>query len=127
MNGNNPYAGPPGVTPAGEPETATIDLSSDQERELRSAVAGIVTQTESYLPDSYIVGSELSVGTDGPQATVAVNPPAGHPVSAGFTPDPDDLDAGLAKTETDEVAKGLAASAALQVMNAIGDLTPTAK
>ncbi|MFC6615737.1 DUF5811 family protein [Halopenitus salinus] len=127
MNGNNPYAGPPGVTAAGEPETPPVDLSATQERELRSAVAGIVTQTESYLPDSYVVGSELSVGSDGPQATVAVNPPAGHPVSAGFTPDPEDLDAGLEKTETDEVAKGLAASAALQVMNAIGDLTPTAK
>ncbi|TKX82529.1 hypothetical protein EXE43_28900, partial [Halorubrum sp. SS5] len=73
----------------------------DQEKQLRRAVAGIVSRTESYLPDSYAVGSELSVGADGPQATVAVNPPAGHPVSAGFTPDPEDLDAGIAESDTD--------------------------
>jgi hypothetical protein len=125
MNGNNPYAGAPGVTDAGAP--ATVDLSPDQERQLRRAVAGIVSRTESYLPDSYAVGSELSVGADGPQATVAVNPPAGHPVSAGFTPDPEDLDAGIAESDTDEVARGLAASAAVQVMDAVGDITPTAK
>ncbi|MWV64787.1 hypothetical protein GRS48_08120 [Halorubrum sp. JWXQ-INN 858] len=125
MNGNNPYAGPPGVTDAGEP--AAVDLTPDQERRLRRTVAGIVTRTESYLPDSYVVGSELSVGAEGAQATVAVNPPAGHPVSAGFTPDADELDAGIADADADEVARGLAASAAVQVMNAVGDVTPTAK
>ncbi|SEH49634.1 hypothetical protein SAMN05192561_103101 [Halopenitus malekzadehii] len=127
MNGNNPYAGSPGVTPAGEPDRAAIELSATQERELRTAVAGIVSRTESYLPDSYVVGSELSVGSNGPQATVAVNPPAGHPVSAGFSPDVEDLETGLADTDTEEVAKGLAASAALQVMDAVGEITPTAK
>ena len=76
MNGNNPYAGAPGVTDAGSP--AAVDLSPDQERQLRRAVAGIVSRTESYLPDSYAVGSELSVGADGPQATVAVNPYVGQ-------------------------------------------------
>ena len=125
MNGNNPYAGPPGVTNAGEP--APVDLSPEQERRLRRTVAGIVSRTESYLPDSYAVGSELSVGTDGPQATVAVNPPAGHPVSAGFAPDSDELEAGIADADADEVARGLAASAAIQVMDAVGDVTPTAK
>ena len=125
MNGNNPYAGPPGVTDAGEP--APVELSPEQERRLRRTVAGIVSRTESYLPDGYAVGSELSVGTDGPQATVAVNPPAGHPVTAGFTPDLDELEAGIADSDADEVARGLAASAAIQVMEAIGDVTPTAK
>ncbi|MFC5280002.1 DUF5811 family protein [Halorubrum rubrum] len=125
MNGNNPYAGPPGVTDAGSP--APVDLSPEQERRLRRTVAGIVSRTESYLPDGYAVGSELSVGTDGPQATVAVNPPAGHPVTAGFTPDLDELEAGIAESDADEVARGLAASAAIQVMDAIGDVTPTAK
>ncbi len=125
MNGNNPYAGPPGVTDAGEP--AAVDLTPEQERRLRRTVAGIVTRTESYLPDSYAVGSELSVGMEGPQATVAVNPPAGHPVSAGFSPDAEELDAGIADADADEVARGLAASAAVQVMNAVGDVTPTAK
>ena len=125
MNGNNPYAGPPGVTDAGEP--APVELSPEQERRLRRTVAGIVSRTESYLPDGYAVGSELSVGTDGPQATVAVNPPAGHPVTAGFTPDLDELEAGIADSDADEVARGLAASAAIQVMDAVGDVTPTAK
>ena len=125
MNGNNPYAGAPGVMDAGEP--AAVELSSEQHARLRRTVAGIVTRTESYLPDSYIVGSELSVGAEGPQATVAVNPPAGHPVSAGFTPNVDELEEGIADSDADEVARGLAASAVVQVMNAVGEVTPIAK
>lgn len=127
MNGNNPYAGAPGVVEAGQPSTDAT-LSDEQERALRRAVAGIVTRTESYLPEGYVVGSELSHGRNGVEATVAVNPPAGHPVSAGFAPDPEELEAGLDDTERDEVARGLAASAVVQVMNAVGDdLTPTGR
>ena len=127
MNGNNPYAGAPGVVEAGQP-SAEVSLSEEQERALRRAVAGIVTRTESYLPEGYVVGSELNHGQNGVEATVAVNPPAGHPVSAGFAPDPEELEAGLDDTERDEVARGLAASAAVQVMNAVGDdLTPTGR
>ena len=127
MNGNTPYGGAPGVTEAGQPST-DVELTNDQRRALRQAVAGIVSRTRSYLPDSYTVGSELSHGTNGPTATVAVRPPAGHPVSAGFTPDLDDLETGLADAERDEVARGLAASAALQVMDAVGDgVKPTAR
>lgn len=126
MNGNNPYAGAPGVVGAGRPEE--VDLTAEQKDALRRAVAGIVSRTESYLPDGYAVGSELSYGTEGPQATVAVRPPVGHAVSAGFAPDLDDLEAGLDQTDRDEVARGLAASAAAQVMNAVGDdLEPTAR
>lgn len=126
MNGNNPYAGSPGVVAAGQPESG--DLSTDQKDALRRAVAGIVTRTESYLPDSYAVGSELSYGAEGPQATVAVQPPVGHPVSAGFAPDLDDIETGLDDTDRDEVAQGLAASAAAQVMDAVGDeIEPTAR
>jgi hypothetical protein len=120
MNGNNPYAGAPGVVEAGQP-SKDVELSPDQKRMLRRAVAGIVAQTRTYLPDSYAIGSELSYGSNGPQATVAVHPPAGHPVSAGFTPDLDDLESGLDDDDRREVARGLAASAALQVMNAVGD------
>lgn len=127
MNGNNPYAGSPGVVEAGRPATQQ-DLSVEQKQALRRAVAGIVARTESYLPEGYAVGSELSYGSNGPQATVAVHPPAGHPVSAGFRPDVDELEAGLDETERDEVAQGLAASAAKQVMDAVGDgFTPTAR
>lgn len=120
MNGNNPYAGAPGVVGAGQPST-DIELTAEQKHTLRLAVAGIVSRTRSYLPEGYIVGSELSYGANGPQATVAVQPPAGHPVSAGFTPDVDDLEAGLDEADRDEVAQGLAASAAIQMMHAVGD------
>jgi hypothetical protein len=124
MNGNS-YAG--GVVGGGV-STDDIELSADQKRGLRRAVAGIVSRTESYLPDGYVVGSELSYGSNGPQATVAVRPPAGHPVSAGFTPDAEDLEAGLDDADRDEVAQGLAASAAAQMMHAIGDNpVPTAR
>jgi len=128
MNGNNPYAGAPGVVEAGQP-TADADVAPEDVRTLRRAVAGIVTRTRTYLPDSYAVGSELSTGSDGPEATVAVRPPAGHAVSAGLSPDPENPDTGIAAEDREEVARGLAAGAALQVMNAVGveDVTPTAK
>ena len=127
MNGNNPYAGSPGVVEAGQP-TRDVELTSEQVQTLRRAVAGIVARTEGYLPDGYAVGSELTYGQNGPQATVAVRPPAGSPVSAGLTPDPDELDAGLDSEDRDEVARGLAASAVFQVMSVVGDgITPTAR
>jgi hypothetical protein len=130
MNGNNPYAGAPGVVDAGQP-SRDVEVSPEQVQLLRSAVAGIVAQTRTYLPEGYAVGSQLSYGTDGPQATVAVHPPVGHPVSADFAPDLEDLedlDLGLSDDDRSEVARGLAASAALQVMNAVGDgITPTAR
>jgi hypothetical protein len=127
MNGNTPYGGAPGVLEAGQSST-TVDLTHDQRRALRQAVAGIVARTRSYLPDSYAVGSELTHGANGPTATVAVRPPAGHPVSAGFAPDVDEIETGIGADERDEVARGLAASAALQVMDAVGDgVTQTAR
>lgn len=127
MNGNNPYAGAPGVVGAGQP-SKDIELTLDQKQMLRRTVAGIVAQTRTYLPDSYAIGSELSYGSNGPQATVAVHPPAGHPVSAGFAPDIDELESGLDESDRREVARGLAASAAMQAMNAVGDgFTPTAR
>ena len=127
MNGNNPYAGTPGVVDAGQP-SKDVDLTPEQVQSLRRTVSGIVARTRTYLPDSYAVGSELSHGSNGPLATVAVHPPVGHPVSAGFTPDDDDLRSGLSDEDSEEVARGLAASAALQVMNAVGDdVKPTAR
>ena len=128
MNGNNPYAGAPGVVDAGQ-LSDDQSLTNEQTETLKRAVAAIVARTQSFLPDGYAVGSELSNGANGPQATVAVRPPVGHPVSAGFSPDFEDLDAGLTDEDRDEVARGLAASAAFQMMSAVGgdDLTPTAR
>jgi len=111
MYGNSPIGGDASPEP----------LSPTQRRRLKRDLAAVAARTREYLPGEYVVGSELSTGTDGPQATVAVRPPAGHPVSAGFTPDGEEFDGGLDEGERDEVARGLAASAAVQVMNAVGD------
>jgi hypothetical protein len=124
MNGNYPYAGGSGVGTV----SADAELTTDQKRTLRRAVAGIVSRTQSYLPEGYVVGSELSYGANGPLATVAVQPPAGRPVSAGFSPNVDDLETGLTDADRNEVAQGLAASAAMQMMQAVGDdPAPTAR
>lgn len=124
MNGNYPHAGGAGFGTL----STDAELSTDQKRILRRAVAGIVSRTQSYLPEGYVVGSELSYGANGPLATVAVQPPAGHPVSAGFSPDVEDLETGFTDADRDEVAQGLAASAAMQMMQAVGDdPTPAAR
>ncbi len=131
MNGNTPYAGHPSVTPAGKRSQADLpELTADQKRRLRKDLSAIAAETRTYLPDEYAVNTDLNVGSSGPQATVAVQPPIGHPVSAGFTPGQDDLDAERIVDEEDcqEVARGLAASAALQVKQAIsGSVPPTAR
>lgn len=126
MHGNTPYAG--------QPEAEGVDgnpqLTPTQRRELRAAVGRVARRTREFLPGEYVVGSDVTQGYDGPEATVAVQPPVGNPVSAGLVPDIDELDAGEAITdeELEEVAQGLAASAALQVKNAVsGAVTPTAR
>jgi len=115
MNGNTPYAGP-GGNPTDDDEAA---LTPEQRRALRDSLARIAAETREYLPDEYVVGAEIGQSQQGTRATVAVRPPAGNPVSAGFTPefgeDGSDL---VPAEERAEVAQGLAASAALQVKQA---------
>ncbi|MEF8889776.1 MAG: DUF5811 family protein [Haloferacaceae archaeon] len=126
MNGNNPYAGRPGTVDAGR--SGESSLSPDEVRHLRQAIAGIADRTRAYLPDEYAVGADVSAGARGVEATVAVHPPAGDPVSAGLTPDRATIAEGIGNEDREEVARGLAASAALQVMSAVGDeITPTAR
>lgn len=131
MNGNNPYAGPSNVTQAGKrSDTDLPDLSSDQKRQLRRSVSQIAAATRDYLPDEYIVDADVSHSAGGPRATVAVQPPIGRPVSAGFTADLDagEEDALVDEDDQTEVARGLAASAALQVKLAVSDgVTQTAR
>ncbi|MCU4926522.1 DUF5811 family protein [Halobacteria archaeon AArc-dxtr1] len=130
MNGNTPYAGLPGVSGAGQRAAADRpDLSTGERRSLQQAVTQIADRTRALLPSEYTVDADVSEGTAGPQVVVAVRPPIGHPVSAGFAPDleetPEEL---IDATDRDEVARGLAASAALQVKQAVGDgVQPTAK
>ncbi|ELY92816.1 hypothetical protein C483_06702 [Natrialba hulunbeirensis JCM 10989] len=130
MNGNTPYAGLPGETAAGQRAAADVpDLSSSQKRLLHRDVSRIAARTREFLPSEYAVDADVSTGATGPQVTVAVRPPVGHAVSAGFTPDLEDVsEEVITSDERDEVARGLAASAALQVKQAVSDaMTPTAK
>lgn len=125
MNGNTPYAGPD------TPDAPAADLSPAQHRALRDSLSRIASRTREFLPDEYTVGSEVNQGSNGPQATVAVRPPIGNPVSAGFTPDFDEAEDTdlIPSAERDEVAQGLAASAALQVKAALAnaDIDPPAR
>ncbi|WP_128476585.1 DUF5811 family protein [Halorussus pelagicus] len=130
MNGNTPYAGVPGKTQAGHrAQTDVPELSNEQKESLRDSITAIASQTREFLPDEYVVGSKVADDGSGPQAQVSVQPPVGHPVSAGFQPDLDDFDGeDLVTHEEAEVARGLAASAAMQVKQMMGDnITPTAR
>ncbi|WP_336343611.1 DUF5811 family protein [Halalkalicoccus ordinarius] len=128
MNGNTPYAGLPGTTDAGQRALDDVpELTTDQRRTLRGDLAEITRRVRTYLPDEYVVGAEVSQGSGGPEATVAVQPPAGHPISAGFQPDLEGEEY-ITEEDCEEVARGLAASAALQVKQAVpDDVTPTAR
>lgn len=119
MNGNTPYAGRPNAVQAGRPESLEPDLSAEQRRDLQRDVATIASRTREYLPNEYAVGSELRQGASGTEAHVAVRPPIGNPVSAGFRPETGEDGAALDEADRDEVAQGLAASAALQVKQAL--------
>lgn len=129
MHGNTPYGGQPGSTGAGHRTDADQpDLSPDQRRHLRAGIDAVAARTREFLPDEYVVGAQITAGADGPQATVAVQPPVGRAVSAGLAPDFEDLEEGLDDTDRDEVAEGLAASAALQVKQAFSeDVPPVAR
>ncbi len=93
MNGNTPYAGTPDVTPAGQQAAVDVDeLTPEQRRHLRDSVADIATLTRKYLPEEYVIGSQVTNSLTGPQASVSVQPPVGHIVSAGFEPEQHELD-----------------------------------
>ena len=120
MYGNTPYAGQPGE---GEPP----EVPPATRRALQERVADVEQLTRRYLPDEYRVGSRVGTSNQGPQVTVSVRPPVGNPVSAGFTPDLSAGEEPISGEDVEEVARGLAASAALQVKQAVGDVPPTAK
>jgi hypothetical protein len=100
MHGNSPHAGPVDARP-----------SPDSRRAFRRELANVVASTRALLSDEFIVGAELSGNTDGVRATVAVQPPAGSVVSAGFDPGEDD-----AAVET--LARDLAAGAVVEARRA---------
>jgi len=106
-----------GNSPLGDDATTFESLSSDQRRRLKRDLAQVAERTRELLPGEFVVGSELSTGMDGPEATVAVRPPVGPVVSAGYTPD--DPETAITDDQRDDIARGLAASAALQVKQAM--------
>lgn len=128
MNGNTPYAGQPGITDAGRRASGDIpDLSSEQRRALQAGLDTVAAQTREYLPDEYVVGAQIVAGMDGPEGTIAVQPPVGPAVSAGFDPDFEDSE-GITEADRNEVAQQLAASAAFQVKQAVsGAVVPVAQ
>ena len=117
MYGNSPFGG----------ETETVTLTREQRQTLRRDLAGVAARTRELLPGEFVVGSEVSAGEAGPRATIAVQPPVGSVVSADYRPeDPDS--ATISDEERDDLAQGIAASAALQVKQVMGDdSTPTAQ
>jgi len=118
MYGNTPFAG----------ADTESTLSSEERRRLRQDLANVAARTRELLPDDFTVGLELAHGSDGPQATVAVQPPIGSAVSAGYTPDEDETEITIGEAERVELAQGLAASAALQMKQAMrGDSAPVAQ
>lgn len=107
MYGNAPYAGQSGDPPS--PEAV---------ERLRRETEGVATRTRNLLPDEFVVGADLREGLEGPQGTVAVQPPVGDLVRAGVAADATDEErAGLAHE--------LAAGAAMQVKQAVNDVSPT--
>jgi hypothetical protein len=109
-----------------EPGSQPPELSREDRQSLRSDLQRVAAETRDLLPGEFVVGSEISAGANGPQATVAVRPPVGSVVSADYTPD---LDEGVAieDAERSDIAQGLAASAALQVKQAFPEDQPPAQ
>ncbi|WP_255197173.1 DUF5811 family protein [Halorarius litoreus] len=104
-----------GNAPTGE----AVELTPDQRRVLRRDGAAVAARARELLPDEFVVGSELIEHPNGIQATVAVRSPGGGVVSAGFSlgeaEDPDDL------------AREIAAGAALEAKNTPDRHQPTAR
>jgi hypothetical protein len=100
MHGNTPYAG--------RADDETVTLSAEHRRALQRDVSAVAARTRDLLPDEFVVGSEVRVGTDGPTGMVAVQPPIGSAVSGGLAPDDGD-------EARDALVHQLAAGAALQV------------
>ncbi|MFB6074278.1 MAG: DUF5811 family protein [Haloarculaceae archaeon] len=99
-------------------------LTPEQRQRLRRDLASVAERTRQFLPGEFDVGSEITSTTGGPRATVAVRPPVGSPVSADYTPDAEEV--GIGDDEREDIASGLAASAALQVKHAMADQDPPA-
>lgn len=110
MHGNTPHAGPPDSDP-----------SPERRRALRRDLLDVATSTRSLLSEEFVVGGEITEGDGSLQATVAVQPPYGSVVSAGFQPDADE------DANVESFAKDLAAGAVLEAKQSNRDVQPAAR
>lgn len=99
-------------------DESSPELTPDQRNHLREELSSVAAQTRDLLPAEFVVGSELGTDANGPRAMIAVQPPIGRAVSATYAFD-EGLD--IDESERSDIASGLAASAALQVKEAIDD------
>ena len=97
-----------------------------QQRALVEEVASITATTREYLPDDFSVHGEVSPG---PRVALEVHPPIGPPISAGVSPEIAEGEVGaFSADEREELARRLAASAAVQLRQMVGDsLSPPAR
>lgn len=95
------------------------ELSPEQRRALRQDCSAVASRARELLPDEFVVGSELVRANDGVRATVAVRPPGGTIVSAGFTAEE--------SADHDDIALNIAASAALEAKSTPNRHPPTAR
>jgi len=109
-----------------EPGSQPPELSPEERKVLRRDLESVAAETRDLLPGEFVVGSEISAGANGPSATVAVQPPVGPIVSADYSPDVDE-GVEMAADERSDIARGLAASAALQVKRSFPDDQPPAQ
>lgn len=94
------------------------EVTPEARRALRRDCLAVASRARWLLPDSFIVGGEVTGGTDGPRATIAVQPPAGSVVSAAFDADEE--------ADHDALARELAASAALEAKRTPEEELPAA-
>ncbi len=105
-----------GNSPIGDESVG--ELTPEERKSLRDGLSSVASRTRELLPGEFVVGSEISYSSNGPRATVAVQPPVGHVVSADYSPD-GNVD--ISPDEREDIATELAASAALQVKSAMSD------
>lgn len=105
MYGNAPFGS----------ESEDVALTAEQRESLRRDLTSIAARTRELLPGEYVVGAQIADGASGPRGRIAVQPPRGSVVSADYTPQED---VAISEEEQEELVHGLAASAALQEMQA---------
>lgn len=110
MHGNTPHDGP-----------VETEFAPEDRRALRRNLVDVATSTRDLLSDDFVVGGEISDDDGALHATVAVQPPAGSVVSAGFEPEGQEAD------DVESLARDLAAGAVLEAKHAAQDVSRAAR